>query len=63
MLEKQIGEGQKSEVNDKRPVTDDEDIKETNIVDLIQKKPTYGKSRRKPTRSIKFKKKLEENNE
>ena len=49
MLEKQIGGGnkeEKNEIKENRPVTDDD---ESNIVDLIKKKPIAGGRKRKPT--------------
>ena len=65
MLEKQIGVGggRRSEISDNRPVTDDETSKEVNIVDLFQKKPTFGKKKRKPTFGNKFKKEFNNDNE
>ena len=54
LLEKQIGGGNKEEKNESkenRPVVNDE---ESNIVDLIKKKPIAGGRKRKPTLHMKL---------
>ena len=58
MLEQQMGRRDaKLEINEgNRPATDDETDRELDIVKLIEKKPTYGGVKRKPTLKIKFSK-------
>ena len=58
MLEQQMGRRDvKFEINEEnRPATDDETDRELDIVKLIEKKPTYGGRKRKPTLKIKFSK-------
>jgi len=58
MLEQQMGRRDvKFEVNEEnRAATDDETDRELDIVKLIEKKPTYGGRKRKPTLKIKFSK-------
>ena len=48
LLENQIGRGKNEEKNDgnDKPLKDDDN---SNIIDLIKKKPTYGGRKRKPT--------------
>lgn len=58
MLEQQMGRrDEKIELNgDNRAATDDETDRELDIVKLIEKKPTYGGKKRKPTLKNKFNK-------
>ena len=54
LLEKQIGGGnkeEKNEIKENRPVTE---VEESNIVDLIKKKPIAGGRKRKPTLHMKL---------
>ena len=56
ILEKQMGAGaeKKEEKSENKPIKDNEGQKESNIVDLIDKKPTYNGRRRKPTLHTRF---------
>ena len=58
MLEQQMGRrDMKFEINEEnRAATDDETDRELDIVKLIEKKPTYGGRKKKPTLKIKFSK-------
>ena len=62
ILEKQIGTGieKKEEKNDNKPMKDNEGKKESDIVELIHKKPTYSGRRRKPTLHMRFIQKKQE---
>ena len=62
ILEKQIGTGmeKKEEKNDNKPMKDNEGKRASDIVELIDKKPTYSGRRRKPTLHTRFIQKKQE---